>query len=76
MELKKQFALTIRQLRTKDPDLKIKQSDIAEEVGITARYYYDLENGNKMPTLDKVQGIAKAFNMKLSELCKLIEEQG
>lgn len=76
MDLKKKFALTIRQLRLQNPELKIRQQDIAADVGISTKYYYDLENGKKMPTLEKVEGIAKAFNMTLSELCKLIEEQG
>lgn len=76
MELKKKFAMTIYRLRTQDPNLKIKRKDIAMEVGITERYYYDLEMGKKMPTLDKVEAFAKAFNMTLSEFCKLIEEQG
>ena len=47
---------------------------IADEIGISVRYYHDLETGKKMPTLAVIEAIASVYQMKLSQLCRLIEE--
>ena len=73
MELQKKFALAILSLRTQN-EVKITQRDIADEADMNIRYYQSLEAGEKMPSLKTVEKIAKAFDMKLSELCKIIEE--
>ena len=73
MELQKKFALAILSLRTKN-EVKITQRDIADEADMNIRYYQSLEADEKMPSLKTVEKIAKAFDMKLSELCKIIEE--
>lgn len=74
MDIKKKFALTISYLRLTSKE-KITQQQIADYVGITVRHYYDLEKGNKQPTLSVLEGIASFYKMKLSKLCKKIEER-
>ena len=54
--------------------LRVTQQEIADESDITLRYYQSLETGKRMPSLAVVERIAKAFGMKLSELCALVEE--
>lgn len=73
MDLQKKFALAILRLRTQN-EVKITQRDIADEADINIRYYQSLEAGKKMPSIKIAEKIAKAFDMKLSELCKIIEE--
>lgn len=72
MDTKKQFALTIRRLRTYcDP--KLTQQDVADEAGISRRQYIKLENGESMPNLETLIKLANAFDKKLSDFCKDIE---
>lgn len=73
MELKKKVAVTIGLLR-RNSEIKITQQEIADEIGISVRYYHDLETGKKMPTLAVIDSIASVYQMKLSELCRLIED--
>ena len=74
MELHEKFRNAILQLRNRT-DVKLTQADIADEAGITLRYYQNLEAGiATRPSLEVVNKIAHAFDMKLSELCKMIEE--
>ena len=73
MDLNKKFALTIAGLRLNSSE-KITQQEVADYVGINVRHYYNLEKGLKTPSLKILQGIADCYNMKLSELCALIEE--
>lgn len=73
MDLKKKIAVTIGLLRRKSVE-KITQQEIADEIGISVRYYHDLETGKKMPTLAVIEAIASVYQMKLSQLCRLIEE--
>lgn len=74
MELHEKFRNVILQQKNRT-DFKLTQEDIAKEAGLTIRYYQKLEAGiAKRPSLDVVNRIAHAFDMKLSDLCKLIEE--
>ena len=69
MELHEKFRNVILQQRNRT-DFKL-----AKEAGLTIRYYQKLEAGiAKRPSLDVVNRIAHAFDMKLSDLCKLMEE--
>lgn len=62
-------------LRNRD-DIKLTQEDVADEAGMTLRYYQKLETGeSKNPSLEIVDRIARAFDMKLSEFCKFMEER-
>ena len=61
-------------LRNRD-EIRLTQEDIANETGLTLRYYQKLETGeSKKPSLVVVDKIAHAFGMKLSEFCKFMEE--
>lgn len=75
MDIKKQFGLTIRRLRTSSNNegVKISQQDIADEAGISRRQYVKLENGESMPTLDTMIKLSKAFDMKFSDFSKCFE---
>lgn len=74
MELHEKFRKVILQQRNRT-DFKLTQEDIAKEAGLTIRYYQKLEAGiAKRPSLDVANRIAHAFDMKLSDLCKLMEE--
>lgn len=74
MELKKKIGMALRAKRAEGSE-PISQREIADAADISLRYYNYLENGQKMPTLDIIQRIAEQYGMKMSELCKLIEEQ-
>lgn len=74
MELKKRIGMVLRDLRKSSNDVTLTQLDIAEYAGISLRYYNYLENGQKMPTIDTLFKIASAYKLKLSDICKLIEE--
>lgn len=74
MELHEKFRKAILQQRNRT-DIKLTQEDVAEEAGLTLRYYQKLESGiARKPSLEVVNKIAQAFDMKLSDLCKIIEE--
>ncbi|MCR4816651.1 MAG: helix-turn-helix transcriptional regulator [Bacteroidales bacterium] len=74
MELYDKFQKTLLVLRNRS-DIKLTQEDIADEAGMTLRYYQKLESGeSKKPSLEIVDKIARAFDMKLSEFCKFMEE--
>ncbi len=76
MKLQKKIGcviLNLRQTMRSQEGVKITQQDIADEAGITLRYYQSIEAGTRMPSLLVIENIAKAFNMKLSELCALVE---
>lgn len=75
--LKKDIGLVLRGLRetkSKQEEIALNQTDIAEYAGISVRYYHKLENGLSMPTLEVLMKIAEAYKIPLSELCKRIEE--
>ncbi len=77
MKLQKKIGcviLNLRQNMRSQGGLKITQQDIADEADITLRYYQSLEAGNRLPSLAVAERIARAFNMKLSEFCALVEE--
>ena len=74
MDIKKKFALTINYLRLTQNE-KVTQQMIADAVGITVRHYYDLEKGNKQPTLSVLEGLASFYNLKLSKFMQMVEER-
>ena len=53
--------------------VKIPQWEIADDVGISQKYYGIIERGEKMPSYGLMWKLAKAYGMTLSELTKLIE---
>lgn len=75
--LKKDIGLVLRGLRetkSKQEEIALNQTDIAEYAGVSVRYYHKLENGLSMPTVEILMKIAEAYKMPLSDLCKRIEE--
>lgn len=76
MELEEKISRTLLQLRYQDPLATLSKKEVAEEAGFTSRYYSKLESGQAMPSLRILDNIAKVYNIKLSDLVKLIEEQG
>lgn len=77
VRLKKDVGIVLRGLRHQksvEADVKLTQSDIANDSGLSLRYYNKLENGLSIPTIDVLLKIANIYDMTLSELCKLIEE--
>ena len=72
MDLRKKFALVTIGLRTQSKP-KLTQRDIADEVGISLKYYQKLEKGESMPTLGVVEKIAHVFGLSLADFCDLIE---
>lgn len=73
MMIKEKFAKAILRQRLSS-ELKLTQRDVAEEAGVSLRYYQSLEAGKKMPSLDTLDKLARAHSMRLSELCRIIEE--
>ena len=74
MELHEKFRKALLMQRNRD-EIRLTQEDIANETGLTLRYYQKLESGeSKKPSLVVVEKIARAFGRKLSEFCKYMEE--
>ena len=75
-QLKRDTASVLKSLRKKsqEEDVRLTQEDLAYDAGISVRYYNDIENGKKLPTLEVLMKIAYAYKMSLAELCKQIEE--
>lgn len=73
MDINEKFSKAILRLRINN-DVKLTQKDVADEADLSLRFYQDLESGKKRPSLETVEKIAHAHSMKLSDLCKIIEE--
>lgn len=76
-QLKRDSGKVLRSLRYKkseEAEVKLTQADIAYSSGISVRYYNELENGKKLPTIDSLMKIAESYKMSLSDICKQIEE--
>lgn len=50
------------------------QEDLADESGLHANYIGMVERGERRVTVEAVRRIAKAFNLKLSQLLALMDE--
>ena len=76
-QLKRDTSDVLRGLRNKksqEEEIRLTQADVAYDAGISVRYYNDIENGKKLPTLDTLMKIAYSYKITLTELCKQIEE--
>jgi len=60
-------------LREKRLATGLSQEKFAEKVGLSMRSISLLETGKQQPTLPTLNNIAKALNIKTSELLELIE---
>ena len=76
-QLKRDTSDVLRGLRNKksqEEEIRLTLADVAYDAGISVRYYNDIENGKKLPTLDTLMKIAYSYKITLTELCKQIEE--
>lgn len=76
-QLKHDTSSVLKSLRSKksqEEEIRITQEDVAYDAGISVRFYNDLENGKKLPTIDTLMKIAYSYKMTLADICKQIEE--
>lgn len=65
MNLKKRFGKRIQELRNKK---KLKQSELAELVGIATKTQSCIETGRNFPSSDLIEKYAKAFNLDIADI--------
>lgn len=61
----KQISNNLKQLRE---DRGIKQKFIAEQLGISANYYSQIENGHRPPQTEQLLKLRNIFNVTLDEI--------
>ena len=64
-ELSKDFGLVIKDLRKKQ---KLSQEELAEKAGVHRTYIGMIERGEKNVTLENINKLAKAFNLRMKDL--------
>ena len=47
---------------------------LAKEMGVSATYISEVENGKKTPSLESLKNFSKVFNVPLSQIFKIEEE--
>lgn len=57
-----------KKLRTAREKLQLTQAEVADKAGISVTYYAMLERGEKNPTINVIEDIAKALKIKASDL--------
>ena len=65
MNLKKRFGKRIQELRNKR---NLKQSELAELVGIATKTHSCIETGRNFPSSDLIEKYAKAFNLDIADI--------
>ena len=73
MDIQTNFSKVLRQKRL---EAGLSQEKFAEKVGVSMRTISLLETSKQRPTLPTLENIAKALDVKLSELLQLVESQG
>ncbi len=68
MDLKKRLGARIKELRKKH---NLKQSELAEKIGIATKSQSCIETGKNYPTSENIEKYAKVFNVDVSEILKL-----
>lgn len=66
------YGQTLKQLRTV---FGYSAKDMSKELDLSASYLSEIENGKKTPSLQILESYARVFNMKLSTIVLLTEEQ-
>ena len=72
MNIQTSFSQVLKQRRLA---LGLSQEKFVEKVGLSMRSVSLLETGKQQPTLSTLNNIAKALDIKPSELLQLIENQ-
>lgn len=67
MDLKKDFGLRLKELRTKKG---ITQYQLAEMVGVDPKHMSHIETGRSFPKADLIEKFAKALNLDYTKLFK------
>lgn len=77
MDMKTTIGLVLRELRAQraSEGHAVSQQEIADCAQISVRYYHDLENGKRMPSLEVAERVARALGVSLGEFCVRIEEK-
>ncbi|EDJ2557759.1 XRE family transcriptional regulator [Salmonella enterica subsp. enterica serovar Poona] len=57
-------------LKERRKELRLKQSEVAEKIGVTTQTYMKWENGIYEPKISYVTKIAKALKVSEKEICK------
>ncbi|MBE7702559.1 MAG: helix-turn-helix transcriptional regulator [Cyanobacteria bacterium SIG28] len=68
MELKKKLGKRIQELRIRNG---LKQSELAEKVGIATKHQSCIETGKNYPSAELVENYAKVFGVDVVELLEL-----
>ena len=63
--IKNEIGDNIRTIREKKG---LRQTDVAEEAGISPAHFIRIEEGNANPTLEKIYKIVKALRIKASQI--------
>ncbi len=63
----KKLGLKIRKLRA---DFHMTQAQFAKKLKVDTAYLSNLENGNKNPTIDTIEKIAKSLGTSIEELMR------
>ena len=72
MELKKKLGKRIKELRTLN---NLKQSQLAEMVGIATKSQSCIETGKNYPSADLIEKYAKVFRIDVSEVLNISHEK-
>lgn len=62
---RKELGLKLKQARIK---AKLTQAQVAKAAEVNTNYYACIERGEVNPSLEKLIGVAKALNIKVSEV--------
>ena len=68
MELKKRLGKRIQDLRKRN---NLKQSELAEKIGIATKSQSYIETGKNYPTAENLEKYAKVFNVDVSEILNI-----
>ena len=68
MEIKKRLGKRIQELRLKN---KLKQSELAEKVGLATKSQSCIETGRTYPSAEIIEKYAKVFNIDISDILNI-----